>query len=154
MARHQIYGWLVALFLAFSVQANDKAVVVYKAAEGYDTVKENIEIAITNRGMLISGTLHVSDMLNRTGPDIGFAEPVYQRAESIEFCSAVLSHRMVRADPHNLVICPFTIALFVKTDEPEQVYVAFRRHFLAGDSDEAARAVFELLDGIAREAIE
>lgn len=149
-------AWLLGgLFVWFSgaVMA-DSPVVVYKAASDFDTVRENIELAVTDRGMLVSGTLHVSDMLNRTGADLGFPDNVYLKAESVEFCSAVMSHRMVQADPLNLVICPFTVAVYIKSDEPEQVYVAFRRHYLAGESQEVADAVFNLLDEIAREASE
>ena len=147
---------LSMLVAAWSVAANgdESAVILYKSSNDYADTKENVEMAITDRGMLISGTLHVSDMLNRTGPDLGYNKNIYKKAESIEFCSAVLSHRMIMSDYRNLVICPFTIAIFVKAEEPEQVYVAFRRHYLAGHSDEEAKAIFELLDGIAREAIE
>ncbi|MCP5017164.1 MAG: DUF302 domain-containing protein, partial [Ketobacter sp.] len=38
--------------------------------------------------------------------------PVFKKAESIEFCSALMSHRMMSADPSNLVLCPFTIAVY------------------------------------------
>jgi hypothetical protein len=160
MSKQVIARWFGKLLIATLVvaaggaRANDSAVIFYPSDNDFETTRENIELAIINRGMLISGTLHVSDMLNRTGPDLGVKKNVYQKAESIEFCSAVLSHKMVQADFRNLVICPFTIAVFIKGDEPKQVYVAFRRHYLAGQSDEEAKAVFELLDGIVREAIE
>ena len=92
--------------------------------------------------------------LQRTGEDLGFPDPVYLKAESVEFCSAMMSQRMVAADPRNLVVCPFTVAVYVMVDEPEQVYVAYRRQQLAGDSGEVVEAVNEMLDGIAREAAE
>lgn len=153
------FGNLLVITLLLASQSvaandNDSAVIVYKSDNDFEDTRENIEQAIIERGMVTSGTLHVSDMLNRTGPDLGVEKNVYQKADSIEFCSAVLSHQMVQADFRNLVICPFTIAVFIKGDEPQQVYVAFRRHYLAGQSDKEAKAVFELLDGIAREAIE
>lgn len=128
-------------------------VLVFKAAADYDTVKEGIETAITNRGMLTSGELHVSDMLNRTGADLGFVRQVYAKAESIEFCSAVMSHKMIQVDPSNLVICPFTIALFIKTDEPQQVYVAFRRQHLAGAAEAVQAEVNQLLQDIVTESL-
>lgn len=129
-------------------------VVVYKAAADYEFVVESVKAAVVNRGMLVSGTLHVNEMLNRTAEDLGLAGQPYLAAESVEFCSAVLSQRMTRADPRNLVICPFTVAIYVPSGEPEQAYVAFRRHQLAGASAAVEQEVFELLDGIAREASE
>lgn len=145
---------IVGILAVWVAQAGDEAVVVYKASADYDYTKESIELAITDRGMLISGTLHVSDMLNRTGPDLGVKKHAFLKAESIEFCSAALSHKMIKEDHRNLVICPFTIAVFIRSEEPEQVYVAFRRHYLAGESDDTATAIYELLDEIVREAIE
>jgi uncharacterized protein (DUF302 family) len=151
----------LCLYSAAAVAASDAQdhspeapVVVYPAAEEYDLVKENLELAITDRGMLISGTLHVGDMLNRTGKDLGFPKAVFKNAESIEFCSALMSHRMMSADASNLVLCPFTLAVYIKTAEPDQVYVAYRKPLLAGESAELAKAVTEMLDDIAREAIQ
>jgi hypothetical protein len=129
-------------------------VVLVKASDGFDDVKENIVNAITNRGLLTSGELHVSEMLNRTGPDLGFEPPVYVKAESVEFCSALMSHKMTQVDPVNLVICPFTIAVFIKTNEPEQVYVAFRRQSLAGPAEAVESEVNQLLQEIVSEALE
>ncbi len=142
--------------LAQVVQADEvpTPVIVYPAASEFEEVIDNIKMAITDRGMLVSGTLHVGDMLNRTRKDLGFEKQVYLRAESVEFCSARMSHLMVAADPGNLVICPFTVAAYVLADNPDQVYIAYREHVLAGESDETARAVREMLDGIAREAAE
>ena len=65
-----------------------------------------------------------------------------------------MAHRLVKADPSNLVICPFTIAVYILTDDPNTDYVAFSRHRLAGDAAEVANALFDMLDGIVREAIE
>ena len=129
-------------------------VITYPASGSFDEVLENVKWAITGRGLLVSGTLHVQDMLERTGKDLGFPDPVYLKAESVEFCSAMMSQRMVAVDPRNLVICPFTVAVYVLASEPEQVYVAYRRQDLAGDSTEVVEAVTDMLDGIAREAAE
>ena len=140
--------------LASWSEEDDAPVVVYPASSGFEEVIENIKMAVEDRGMLVSGTLHLQDMLRRTGKDLGFAKNVYLQAESVEFCSALMSHRMVSVDPRNLVICPFTIAAYELADEPGQVYVAYRRQLLAGEADEATRAVVTMLDEIAREAAE
>jgi uncharacterized protein (DUF302 family) len=125
---------------------------IYRSGERYEDVVENIKIAIIDRGMLVSGTLHVSDMLNRTGPDLGFSQ-VFAKAESVEFCSALISHKMSQAAPENITICPFTIAVYVRQSEPDKVYVAYRRPLLSGDDGQVTAAIVEMLDGIVRDAI-
>ena len=154
----RLWPAILLFFVTAAVAGGDSpkpaTVVVYPAASSFDEVIDNVKFAIINRGMLVSGTLHVSDMLNRTGKDLGFPTNVYRKAQSIEFCSALMSHRMIAADPRNLVICPFTVAVYETTDEPAKVYVAYHRQVLAGNAEEAARAVNRMLDGIAREAAE
>jgi len=147
---------LTAALLSIPAWSSDDEppVVVYPASAEFDEVVENIQLAITDRGMLVSGTLHVQDMLARTGVDLGFPEDIYLKAQAVEFCSALMSHRMIAADPRNLVICPFTIAAYVLTEEPEQAYVAYRRQVLAGESAEVSAAVRTMLDEIARDAAE
>ncbi|QYZ65605.1 MAG: hypothetical protein OI74_14230 [Gammaproteobacteria bacterium (ex Lamellibrachia satsuma)] len=139
--------------MAFAGGAAPDPVVIYKADEAYEDVIDNIKMAVEERGMLVSGILHVSDMLNRTGPDLGYKQ-VFKKAESVEFCSAVISHKMTQVSPENLVVCPFTIAVYIKADEPEQVYVAYRSQSLAGQADKVTAEILELLDGIVKDSIE
>ena len=149
---------LVLLCLSQTVSAElvseQGNVVVYRTADDFETVKENVEMAITNRGLLVSGTLHVSDMLNRTSKDLGFSRQVYQKAESLEFCSAMMSHRMTQVSPNNLSICPFTVSVYVKTEEADTVYVTFRRQHLDGDAQTVTDAIHEMLHGIVKEALD
>ncbi|MCU7796255.1 MAG: hypothetical protein KZQ73_10545 [Candidatus Thiodiazotropha sp. (ex Semelilucina semeliformis)] len=125
---------------------------LYTSEETFEDVIENIKMAIIDRGMLVSGTLHVSEMLNRTGPDLGFSQ-VFSKAESVEFCSALISHKMSQAAPENIVICPFTIAVYVTEAEPQKVNVAYRLPLLAGDAKAATDAIVEMLDGIVQDSI-
>jgi len=125
---------------------------VYLSDESFEDVIENIKMAIIERGLLVSGTLHVSEMLNRTGPDLGFSR-VFVKAESVEFCSALMSHKMAQAAPQNITICPFTIAVYVTEADPERVHVAYRRPVLTGNAAEATQSVEQMLDGIIQDAI-
>ena len=156
--RKSFVGILIVAFMlgagpSWSGETDDP-VVVYSVESDFEDVIDNIKMAVEDRGMLVSGTLHVQDMLARTGKDLGFEKNVYLHAESVEFCSALMSHRMVAADPRNLVICPFTIAAYELAEKPGKVYIAYRKQFLAGEADEATKAVLEMLDEIAREAAE
>jgi uncharacterized protein (DUF302 family) len=126
---------------------------IYQSEEPFEDVIDNIKMAIEERGMLVSGTLHVSEMLNRTGPDLGY-DQVFEKAESVEFCSASISHQMTQAAPENMTICPFTISVYIKAEEPNQLYIAYRRPFLAGDAGKVTDAINRLLEGIIEDSIE
>jgi uncharacterized protein (DUF302 family) len=132
---------------------SDAPVAVFKASGSFEDVVDNVKLAIEARGMLVSGILHVSDMLNRTGPDLGFQQ-VFEQAESVEFCSALISHKMTQVSPENMAVCPFTISVYVTVAEPGQVYVAYRRQHLAGDAAEVTAEVHALFNGIVKESIE
>ncbi|MEN8179225.1 MAG: DUF302 domain-containing protein [Pseudomonadota bacterium] len=127
--------------------------VIYQSEEPFEDVIDNIKMAIEERGMLVSGTLHVSEMLNRTGPDLGYKQ-VFEKAESVEFCSASISHQMTQAAPENMTICPFTISVYIKAGEPDQLFVSYRRPSLAGDAVKVTGAINELLGGIIQDSIE
>jgi uncharacterized protein (DUF302 family) len=126
---------------------------VYQSEEPFEDVIDNIKMAIEERGMLVSGVLHISDMLNRTGPDLGYGK-VFEKAESVEFCSASLSHKMVQVAPENLTVCPFTIAVFAKAGQPGRLFVAYRRPQLLGKAEAVTHEIIEMLDGIVKDSIE
>jgi uncharacterized protein (DUF302 family) len=159
---------MIALFAALSanlftaplaqagelVTPEDAPILVYRAGSNFDDTMTNLELAVTGQGLKISSVLHISEMLERTAGDLGLTEKLYVRAESVEFCSIVASYRMSQAHPGNLATCPLTIAVYTPAQEPEAVYLSFRRPQLLGDGAAAAGELLELLDGIAREAAE
>lgn len=117
----------------------------------YDTVKFLLTEAIRNKGLLISGTLHVQEMLERTAADLGYPPSPYRQAESLEFCSADLSHKMIAVHPANLTVCPFTIALYTLQGDEATVYVAYEVPRLSGSGEEVEGHISALLDGIIEE---
>jgi hypothetical protein len=78
------------------------------------------------------------------------------KAEGIEFCSATLSRKMMEADPHNIVFCPYVISVYVLPGTPDKTYVSFRKPDLVGSkaSRAALQEVEKLLREIAKEATE
>ncbi|MDM7931457.1 DUF302 domain-containing protein [Tabrizicola sp.] len=104
-----------------------------------------VESAIIGKGLVIDYRSHVGDMLNRTGADVGSAVTVYDSADVFLFCSAVLSRKVMEADPMNIAHCPYGI--FV-TDRDGAVAIGYRNL-----PDGPMQEVQELLDGIAREAV-
>lgn len=151
-----LLAWLAGA--AAPVNAGDPAagspMIVYQTEGDYAAVRDNLEFAILGQGLIVSGTLHVADMLERTAADLGFPEPAYGAAESLEFCSALLSQRMIQVHPANLAICPFTVSVYTLQAEPGKVFVAYRRPVLAGAGGEVEREILEVLDTIARQAVE
>lgn len=147
----------VLLFCAAAVAEPPTAAptTVYKASGSYDDVKDAVTMAVEGRGLIVRDVAHVAEMLNRTGEDLGYPNAVFSQAENVEFCSALLSHEMIAADPSNATTCPLVVSVYVLTAEPEQVYVAFRRQVLAGeDVASIEQKLFDLVDGVVREAIE
>lgn len=103
-----------------------------------------VETAIVGKGLVIDYRSHVGEMLNRTGADVGSDVRLFDNADVFLFCSAVLSRKVMEADPMNIAHCPYGI--FV-TDREGQVAIGYR-HLPEGPMQE----VQTLLDDIAREA--
>ncbi len=121
----------------------------------FETVRQDLELAITARGMVVNNVAHIGAMLKRTGAALGAQRPVYDKAEALEFCSAALSRKMLAADPRNIVFCPYVMAVYTLPGEPGTVHVAFRRPTaIAPDarSRQALQAVEDLLSALAEEA--
>lgn len=105
-----------------------------------------VEGAIVGRGLVIDYRSHVGEMLNRTGADVGSDVTIFESADAFLFCSAVVSRKVMEADPMNIAHCPYSI--FV-TDRAGQVEIGYRNL-----PEGAMQEVQALLDGIAREAAE
>lgn len=152
--------WFLTLALFISVAQAEMVsdpkdpMVVYQVEDEFDWVKTSLKDAIAENGLKVSGELHISDMLQRTAKDLNVASVPYGKAESLEFCSSVVTHKLAAAHPANMVHCPLTVSLYTLEADAETVYVAFRRPNLIGDADEAHKALFDLLDSIARAAVE
>lgn len=76
--------------------------------------------------MYINNVMNMGEMLARTGKDLGMDDPLYDQAESVEFCSAVLSREMSAENPAHVVNCPFIIAVYTLPGETDTTYVAHR----------------------------
>ena len=122
---------------------------VYSVESEFDDVKDSLVEAIESRGMVISYVSHAESMLARTASTIG-GKVVYSDAEVLLFCKANLAHRLVAANPHNLVLCPYAMSVYALADEPARIYVGIRAPQTRVDE---YRAVHELLVGVIVEAL-
>ncbi|MCB1736889.1 MAG: hypothetical protein KDI42_02085 [Gammaproteobacteria bacterium] len=158
MLRNRLYLVTVLLLATLmpgvSAVADEGPVYSYATDLGFDEVKDNLKLAITGRGINIANELHASEMLNRTGPDLGYEHPVFAHAETIEFCSAMISLHLVEKTPDNIVMCPFAISIYQLTTEPAQVHVVYRVPVGFDGSEEPYAEVAELITSIVKEALE
>jgi uncharacterized protein (DUF302 family) len=129
--------------------------IAYATAGKYREIRENVELAITEQGLVINNVSHVADMLANTARDLGFTRQVYLHGEVFEFCSATLSREMTEADQGLIVLCPYTIQIWETPEKPGTIYVGYRRLPVTGT--EAAQAVVNkinaLLEKIVRAAL-
>lgn len=152
---------VLAAILLFAVSvhgafaAGDRMAVFTKAGS-FDDVRDAVDMAITSRGLVVNNVSHVGEMLERTGKDLGETRQIFLKAEVLEFCSAVVSRKMMESDPDNIVFCPYAIAVYVLPEKPGEVRVAYRKPEIIGTpaSQQALKAVDELLSGIVKEALQ
>jgi uncharacterized protein (DUF302 family) len=134
--------------------AADGGYAVYESDSSFEDVLDGLKLAIQERGMYINNVMHMDEMLERTGKDLGMEEALYGRAQSIEFCSALLSRKMTAENPARIVNCPFIIAVYTLPDEPETTYVAHRRIPTAEtEASTVMREVAEMLEAVADGAV-
>jgi len=127
---------------------------VYESESDFETVMDGAKMSIQERGMYINNVMHMDEMLERTGKDLGMGGKIYEQAQSIEFCSAVLSRKMTSEDPSRIVNCPFILSVYVLPGEPGKTYVA---HRTVSDQEIQSSAIMaevsEMLKGVAEGAV-
>lgn len=156
MLRKRVLPLLAALCLAAFGAAAQPVATYTKANARFDEVRDDLRVAIESRGFVIDYQSYIGGMLERTGKDVGSTKPLYADAQTLQFCSARLSRKMMEADPANVVMCPYTIVVYATAARPEQVFVAYRRPQRPGGSPASNAALKEidaLLGAIAREAV-
>ena len=127
---------IITLFLfTFNVSAleqvaTEEPIVIYRTGETFEDVKFELENAITSKGFTLNDPLHISEMLQRTGKDLGITQQVYIESETLSFCSAILTHKFAQSHPAYMVLCPLTLSIYTTTAEPDETYVAFRKPLL------------------------
>lgn len=138
-----------------AVKPKPDYMVIYAHKGEFSEIKEYLVDTITNRGIVINNTSHIGSMLDRTGGDVGASKQVYLHAEAVEFCSAIVSRKMMEADAKNIIFCPYIIAIYVLPQQPDTVYLSYRRPYGPTDaqSQKTLLAVEDLLDSIIKETI-
>lgn len=153
----QSSGILLAFIMALQPVtgcAGESPVKTYKVEGDFTAVLDSVKTAIEGKGINIAHTLPASNMLNRTGEAFGITDNVFIQAETVEFCSARISHRLAQANYENILLCPFTISIYVLTRDPDHVYLSYRRPYTMPDdeSQAAIQEMVQLVESIITEA--
>ena len=125
-----------------SASAEDLKTVARKAS--FDDVKFELGNAIIERGLKVDFSGSISQMLDRTGADVGSTRPVYKHAEFMSFCSAKLSRLMMEADPANVAFCPYTVFIYETAAAPGEIVVGYRP--FPQPANEESRATLSEID--------
>ena len=148
----QLQSLFILLIMSSIAYAGDDPIVTRKIEGNFDEVSSSVRTAILGKGINIANVLPASEMLHRTGADFGYKNNVYGDAMTYEFCSARISHKLSRAHPDNIVLCPFTISVYTVNNEPGQVRVSYRIPTGRPGSEAVIKEVVELIEGIIEEA--
>ncbi len=144
MIRKTLSGLSLSFCLSSMVMANDIAE-VHSFDGAFDDATFSVESAILDAGLVIDYVSHTGEMLARTGVDLGSDVTIFDAADVFLFCSAVVSRRMMEADPMNIAHCPYSI--FV-VDREGDVVIGYRNY-----PDGIMKEVQALLEGIVQEAL-
>lgn len=136
-----------AVLLAAGGFANaQSASTAYVYNGSFEDAAFGVESAIIGKGLVIDFVSHVGEMLARTGGDVGGTVDLFDNADIFVFCSAVVSRKVMEADPLNIAQCPYGVFVAERAGE---VLVGYRNY-----PDGPMQQVQALLDDIAREATE
>ena len=100
---------------------------VYSTEGNFQDVKTDLVDAIESRGIVISYSAHAASMLARTSEAVGASAKTYDNAEILLFCKADLTYDLTSANPHNLVLCPYSISIYTLQHSPNTIYLSIRR---------------------------
>ncbi|MDC0135727.1 DUF302 domain-containing protein [Sulfitobacter sp.] len=142
--RSFISAALACLVLTGAASA-DEASVVYPFEGTFEDATFGVENAIIGKGLVIDYVSHTGDMLARTAADVGSSVEIFGAADVFLFCSAVVSRKVMEADPMNIAHCPYGV--FV-AERAREVMIGYRTY-----PEGPMQEVQALLDEIAREAV-
>lgn len=134
----------LALSLGIAAQANAGEAILYDYDGTFEDATFAVEDAIVSKGLVIDYRSHTGAMLERTRETVGSDIVLFDNADIFLFCSAVVSRKVMEADPMNIVHCPFSI--FV-TDQAGKVTIGHRDY-----PEGAMQMVEDLLAEIVTEA--
>ncbi|MEM7743277.1 MAG: DUF302 domain-containing protein [Pseudomonadota bacterium] len=116
----------MAVALALPAMAAADGARFYDYDGSFEDAAFAVETAIVGEGLVIDFVSHVGDMLNRTQADVGGTVKLYENANIFLFCSAVVSRKVMEADPANIAHCPYGIFVTEAGDGSGAVQIGYR----------------------------
>jgi len=165
MGSTRVVAAVVSLFLATagcvgpakatrSRATSPETVVIYAVKGDYDDVWDDLKMALGDRGLVISTISHVGEMIDRTGRALGRTRPIFDKANVMSFCSAVISRNMLEQNPHLIAFCPYEIAVYSIAGAPGTIYLSYRHIDWREPQDRPVLdAVEGLLSGIVKDVV-
>lgn len=138
----------IALAVLATLPARAEGPVVREVEAGFNDVIFDLEIAITEAGLVIDSVNNVGEMLERTKADVGSDRTLFTHAQVFGFCSAAVSRQVMEADPMNLQHCPYRIFVMERPEAPGIVVVGHPAY-----PGETMGPVNDLLEGIIASAL-
>ena len=138
--------------IADEAPAQAEAVLEVTTRGSFDDVKQQLVLAIENRGLIVNHESKVGEMLERTGKDLGAANRIYIRAEVLEFCSAALSRRVMERDHRLLALCPYGVGIYTLPGEADKVHLVYRRP--PSEASEPAAPILQQVDRLLHEIVQ
>jgi uncharacterized protein (DUF302 family) len=135
---------LAFLLIVSPAVAQAADAIVYPFDGSFEDATFAVENALIGRGLVVDHVSHVGEMLDRTAADVGSATKIFDAADVFQFCTAVLSRKVMEADPLNIAHCPYGIFVF---DRGGSVSIGYRNL-----PDGAMQEVEDLLEAIVKEA--
>lgn len=115
----------------------------------FEEAVQSASDAILNRGYKIDYTGFIGNMLERTAEDVGATETIYKGAQFFTFCSAVVSRKVMEAEPADIAYCPYVVFVYERADSDEGVTIGFRQLPAGGVRDEVNTMLTEIIDSAA-----
>ena len=120
---------LLAAAAALTAQAAmAQQAVTYTVDQSYDDVTFGLENAITDAGLVVDHISHVGEMLERTRADVGSEVTIFTQADVYSFCSAVVSRKVMEADPMNIAFCPYGIFVAQMPGDEARTVIGYRSY--------------------------
>ena len=105
--KYSLLAFVISLGLA--AQAGADEAILYPYDGTFEDATFSVEDAIVSKGLVIDYRSHTGEMLERTRETVGSDVVLFDNADVFLFCSAVVSRKVMEADPMNIVHCPFSI---------------------------------------------
>ena len=111
----------------------------------FDDVSIDVEKAIANRGFVVDFKANIGEMLTRTATDVGSTKTIYRNAVTWQFCSALLSRKMMEIDASNIAYCPYVVFAYETVAGAGTVVVGYLRKD-GKENDAASRQAVSEVD--------